>query len=240
MPSASYCVDREHDSEWPTCACGCGEPVKAYRGKPQRYLYKHRAQSRVPYKLGAPEKACRKCGVVQPLVAYPCDKRSTDGRCSECRECRRERNRGYRERNPDSHREYLARRRAQDPEGERERKRLAIAAYRAANIDYVRLKRRTYEAARKARKLAQWDEHVDPMVVFERDHGVCGICGHPVALTEFQVDHVVPLSRGGRHGYANVRVAHGLCNRVKKNRLDEEMTDGQQARVRRQKSSAVC
>ena len=31
------------------------------------------------------------------------------------------------------------------------------------------------------------------------------------------IDHIVPLSKGGRHEYANVQPAHSLCNHVKGN-----------------------
>jgi 5-methylcytosine-specific restriction endonuclease McrA len=49
--------------------------------------------------------------------------------------------------------------------------------------------------------------------VFERDEGICGICGEPVAREEFDVDHVIPLALGGEHSYANVRLSHVPCNR---------------------------
>jgi len=34
-----------------------------------------------------PHKTCTKCGVVQPLTAFKTDKRNTDGKRSECRDC---------------------------------------------------------------------------------------------------------------------------------------------------------
>ena len=65
-------------------------------------------------------------------------------------------------------------------------------------------------------------EHVDPLVVFERDHWTCAICGKRIdAQAKFpdvmsaSVDHVVPLSKGGAHLYANVRATHYECNRRK-------------------------
>jgi 5-methylcytosine-specific restriction endonuclease McrA len=53
----------------------------------------------------------------------------------------------------------------------------------------------------------------------ERDHWRCGICGRKVdrRLTyphpkSPSLDHVVPISQGGQHVAANVRIAHLTCN----------------------------
>jgi len=50
-------------------------------------------------------------------------------------------------------------------------------------------------------------------LVWERDQGLCGICGEavPLGLT-MQVDHVVPLSAGGLDTPDNVRASHARCN----------------------------
>lgn len=55
--------------------------------------------------------------------------------------------------------------------------------------------------------------------VFERDGWVCGLCGEPVspdvvypAPLSASLDHVVPLSRGGAHSFANSQLAHLACN----------------------------
>lgn len=72
-------------------------------------------------------------------------------------------------------------------------------------------KRRMWEAARRARKLASFIEDVDPRVVYEMHGGVCGIC-HEFIEGDFHVDHVIPLARGGQHGYINVQPAHADCN----------------------------
>ena len=56
----------------------------------------------------------------------------------------------------------------------------------------------------------------------ERDAWVCGICTGPVDRDlEYPdrmcatVDHVVPISKGGRHVWANVQLAHLDCNMAK-------------------------
>jgi 5-methylcytosine-specific restriction endonuclease McrA len=55
--------------------------------------------------------------------------------------------------------------------------------------------------------------------VYERDAWRCWICGQPVdpALRapdplSKSIDHVVPISEGGPHTRANVKLAHAACN----------------------------
>jgi|GEM_PF-3546298 hypothetical protein len=48
--------------------------------------------------------------------------------------------------------------------------------------------------------------------VWDRDKGICGICGKPVPFEKFELDHIRPLSKGGTHTFSNVQVAHRSCN----------------------------
>lgn len=78
-------------------------------------------------------------------------------------------------------------------------------------------------------------ERVLISVVFERDRGWCWLCSGPVRLDPptgalvldrrgrlqavphpelATADHVIPLSAGGAHSYANVQLAHHACNAV--------------------------
>lgn len=74
-----------------------------------------------------------------------------------------------------------------------------------------------YAAKRRAR-LGVATEPVLRAAVWERDGGICGICGD-VVDGPWHMDHVVPLSRGGPHTYANVQVSHPRCNMRKGARL---------------------
>ena len=68
-------------------------------------------------------------------------------------------------------------------------------------------------------------EDVDRDRVFQADGYVCYGCGrkclksapnnHPLQAT---IDHVIPLSKGGTHEYANVRTMCRQCNVSKGNR----------------------
>jgi 5-methylcytosine-specific restriction endonuclease McrA len=66
-------------------------------------------------------------------------------------------------------------------------------------------------------------EAVDPLVVLNRDGWRCHICGGDAPKEARgtmrwdapEVDHIIPLARGGSHTYANVACAHRRCNIVK-------------------------
>jgi 5-methylcytosine-specific restriction endonuclease McrA len=80
----------------------------------------------------------------------------------------------------------------------------------AADVAGARHRERTL-----VRVTQQYHGEVRRLVVLERDDGICGLCGHDVDPFDFHVDHVVPLSAGGTHSYANVQVAHPFCNMAK-------------------------
>lgn len=51
--------------------------------------------------------------------------------------------------------------------------------------------------------------------ILARDEHRCQYCGHTFSPGELSVDHVVPLSRGGRTCWSNVVCACRRCNRMK-------------------------
>lgn len=75
--------------------------------------------------------------------------------------------------------------------------------------------------ARAMRKLAEV-EVVDPAIVFDRDDWICQICHTDIPRdavwpdrASAAMDHIVPLSKGGEHSYANCQASHFSCNAKK-------------------------
>jgi 5-methylcytosine-specific restriction endonuclease McrA len=72
---------------------------------------------------------------------------------------------------------------------------------------------------KRARRNGGKHEAVYAQRVFERDRWRCGVCRkkidpklknpHPMSVS---LDHVVPLSQGGDHSYANTQATHLTCN----------------------------
>ena len=58
--------------------------------------------------------------------------------------------------------------------------------------------------------------------LFARDRNICGYCGQQGAESELTVEHIQPVSRGGRHEWTNVVTACRSCNTRKGNRQPEE------------------
>lgn len=78
-------------------------------------------------------------------------------------------------------------------------------------------------------------EVVHKWQIILRDGGKCQICGRKVALSKEvphplspTLDHIIPLSKGGKHDPKNVRLAHFVCN-LKKH--DGTSDNGDQLRL---------
>jgi 5-methylcytosine-specific restriction endonuclease McrA len=68
---------------------------------------------------------------------------------------------------------------------------------------------------KNAKVRGEFIEHVRRDEVYKRAQGRCGLCGQHVAKNAFEIDHIVPASKGGHHAYYNVQPAHPHCNRAK-------------------------
>lgn len=85
------------------------------------------------------------------------------------------------------------------------------------------------------------DHDITLSALFDRDNGRCYICGDEcdwedykendgnvcVGITYPSIDHVVPLSKGGMHSWANVKLAHHYCNTIKNDTITEQPSDEQ-------------
>ena len=54
--------------------------------------------------------------------------------------------------------------------------------------------------------------------VYRAARGICAICGKTVAPKDASLDHIIPVSKGGRHIRTNVQLTHVRCNKRKGNR----------------------
>lgn len=57
----------------------------------------------------------------------------------------------------------------------------------------------------------------------------CGICGVLVSPPIADVDHIVPLIRGGRHHIDNLQLAHKQCNQFKRTQIAVSPADARRA-----------
>lgn len=89
-----------------------------------------------------------------------------------------------------------------------------VAAWAARNPDRARAHRAASKAKRRG---AGETRRIDRDAIWKRDGGRCHICGKRCDPGAWDLDHLVPLSRGGPHREDNVAVSHPTCNRRRHN-----------------------
>lgn len=99
-------------------------------------------------------------------------------------------------------------------------------AERMATDPLFVLKVRQNEYRRKARKKDAFLEEVDRDYVMARDKWTCHLCKEKIPKNAAwpdrlfgTLDHVMPLNKGGKHSYANIKAAHLTCNCSKNDKI---------------------
>ena len=67
----------------------------------------------------------------------------------------------------------------------------------------------------RARKVATSVGPVDYTKTMKDARGKCQICLKPFGLEQINIDHIIPLARGGTHTQRNLQASHASCNRKK-------------------------
>lgn len=91
-----------------------------------------------------------------------------------------------------------------------------IDDYSLAGVDEAVIKQERAKA-RKLRKTSWWQRKIS--------QGSCYYCGKPTKPADLTMDHIVPLTRGGRSSKANLAPACKDCNTKKKTMLPMEWED---------------
>lgn len=185
-------------------------------------------------------KPCSKCALDKPFSDFSPDKRARGGLQAQCKNCRnasmkqsrlddpkraaeiarasyernaeavKERARAYYHAHADECRERgLAWRRANGP-----RLREYFRAYRIKNVAAVRLKERNYEHRRRANTI---QSDVTPAAWAERVAEFGGRCAYCATFGPTEMEHIMPVSRGGTHTMDNLVPACRSCNASKRN-----------------------
>lgn len=91
---------------------------------------------------------------------------------------------------------------------------------------------------RKFKELNREEDVIDKDIslykVIKRDKGICYLCNKPVDTNDYHItakgavavgnnypsiDHILPISKGGKHSWDNVGLAHLICNSHKSNNI---------------------
>jgi 5-methylcytosine-specific restriction endonuclease McrA len=190
-------------------------------------------------------KTCSKCGQSKPTTDYYidtyfdrpkaacklCCNADANARRAKYPEKHRKQNLEYYYANKDKLNEY---RRAKWPElykSKIEYHREKGKRYRAENPDKINAIARRKRARKKANG---WEKYTEAQVL-ELYGAVCHICCEAIDLTlprrigvegwekGLQIDHVIPIAKGGPDTLANVKPSHGKCNQNKRANLPDDV-----------------
>lgn len=154
-------------------------------------------------------KYCSKCHVLKPVTYFNNSKKTKDGKREACRDCEKIAHKIYRKNNAHKMTSYA------DLSDEQRRKNIeSVKKWNKAH----KAERTLAMAKRRALKRQNGCYVVTPKEINKLQNMVCLYCGS----TGGEIDHVIPLSRGGTHSIGNLVAACKPCNASKNNRTITE------------------
>lgn len=151
------------------------------------------------------QKICSKCGNLKTLDCFSKRKQLRDGYRSQCKSCDKVHNDIYKLEN----KQLISEQRK---------------CYRVKNKALIAASNKQ----RKARKLNNQYEKINPEFFWNTQLGFCQLCFKKINrgikfpdLYSGVLDHIIPLSKGGGHLYSNMQLAHNICNMKKGSKLIE-------------------
>lgn len=154
------------------------------------------------------EKQCSRCGDTKPADQFRSSRSTKDGLQNYCRPCHNYANAMWRERNREKHLESLRSWHQTNREHSRGRNR----EWQRNN----RERKRVIDQRRRATTGANGKFVITSHEIKRLYSQPCAACNSTEQIT---LDHVVPLSRGGRHCIGNLQPLCKSCNSSKKDRL---------------------
>ena len=178
---------------------------------------------------------CTGCEEILPEEMFGKDRYGRGGLKAQCRECKRA------EHDPDYYRRWREANRERKASSdkayvERNREKLEVywKAYREEHREWLAQWQKRYRkehpemyrqygrekyARRKAAEGSYTRDEVWQM--YEDQGGLCAYCETPL-FGSFQVEHMIPIARGGRNDWSNIAIACKDCNQSKHAKTVEE------------------
>lgn len=170
-------------------------------------------------------KACSACKNILPEEQFFKDRQKRDGLTCRCKSCVKEhRDKEYRRKYDKKYRlEHLEYRKmlvANANNKNREKYKEKRREYLKTDAGIQMYKRQTQK--RYALKKKAFREDVDMSELFSESGGKCFYCEKELTIKTMTIDHYIPLSKGGLHEKANLRVSCLRCNLSKGAKLPTE------------------
>lgn len=179
----------------------------------------NRVRKIIPARKQTPQgatKTCSACGNEYLATAeyFYRQKRGRYGLEAQCKACKRNR------RDNTSSREYHKKWYAENADEIKRKRR----AHMLANLDEHRAMKATHARNRRARLAGNGGSHTREDVIkqFEGQNHRCWWCSRKMNK-RYEVDHRIPISRGGSNGPENIVISCWRCNRSKGARMPWEM-----------------
>lgn len=223
------------------CEC-CGVTFFAHASRPDKKYCSRDCRARASTSLTAEGlRRCTGCGDLLPATLEHFGARSNTklGLTSECRKCLSIRGKELKKRRQKIDKDLRANYRKANPEKVKQWKRKSYLrnreevvkksqAYRLANPDNAKLtteQQRVKTALRRGRKLNAAGKYTKDDITnqYRIQGGRCFYCS--CDLTEYHVDHYIPLSRGGTNWPSNIVLACPQCNMAKGDMMPERFID---------------
>lgn len=145
------------------------------------------------------EKRCSRCGEIKPVSEFGKDRRNKDGLLIYCKSCKRKINASQSEYRKEYMKRYLVTYQKSPEYRERERK--YAQEYRKLHPDKNAEYSAKYRATTKEHGGEITDEDIRECLEFFNYE--CAYSGVPLS-SEYQTDHVIPVSKGGTNTIHNI------------------------------------
>lgn len=98
-----------------------------------------------------------------------------------------------------------------------------INAVKKAWLAANKLRTRVYTENRRARKLANGGSHTPEQIeeLYAKQHQRCAGCNKSIRK-HYEIDHIIPITRGGSNDISNIQLLCMPCNRTKHNKPPEQ------------------
>lgn len=197
-------------------------------------------------------KTCSKCKVEKSIESFDKNKSNRLGLHSQCKQCRKINrqenaekiylsNKAYKEANKESIAEYMKKYRqdnkkviAEYRQANKKRISYRAAAYRKENLDKIIARERLYRKNNPEINKLKWHKRRAlksnsggklskglSEKLFKLQKGKCPCCRKPLGK-DYHMDHMQPLSKGGRNEDSNIQLLRAECNLQKGSKDDFE------------------
>lgn len=187
-------------------------------------------------------KTCSKCNSDKPIEGFYKHTQTRDGYHTICADCTKARAKAWSQKNKEKRKQISKSYTERNPEKRKEtsanyykenKQKISESTKRSRKNNpelYAELGRK-HANLRRARKLGNGAEPYTEKEMLKQYGTDCHLCGIPIDFTAsrqtgrgswemgLQIDHLIPLSKGGPDTLENIRPSHGMCNLKKNNSI---------------------